>query len=438
MRVNILILNWNGGAYLPDCLAALKDQTYQNYRITLIDNGSTDGSVAAAREQYPALHIIETGANLGFAAGNNAALNHNTAEIVALLNPDVIVSSDWLATMVETFDSDPRIGIVGSKLWYPDGRTIQHGGGFLLSPQAMPGHHAIGEPDRGQVDVARDVDYVIGGAMAIRAEVLEQIGLLDDGYFLYYEDADYCQRARRAGRRVVYAPAATAVHVESATTVKGSFRYLQQFHTGRWRYILKHYPEDTIIDETLTAEGHWLATVDLDERLAVALACQLTLGGWDELLVARSREGAGPLSTNAAGPIRTGMLSLRDAAWALPGDLPDATHLDELANVTEPEFTSAIPFVAAFRSAWNGVAAEPYVRPLLGQQNAFNGHLAQIIVEKWQLLENEFVRLSELQAIHATLQEEARALAQMNRECQQLVVELETRAAALQPSGASD
>jgi GT2 family glycosyltransferase len=433
--VAVLILNWNGRAYLPACLNALTAQTYPPVTVTVIDNGSTDGSAEWLRQQWPSVRLLDLGANVGFAAGNNAAIREITADIVALLNPDVIVSLDWLAQIVAAFAADARVGVVGSKLWYPDGRTIQHGGGYLTLPQAMPGHYAIGEPDTGQADALRDVTYVIGGAAAIRRAVLAEVGLLDEGFFLYYEDVDYCTRARRAGWRVVFEPQATAVHVESATTVKGSFSYLARFHTGRWRYILKQLDAAGIIGETFPAERRWLDGLDLDERLAAALAYEMTLAAWRELLTARAREGVGRMDEDTVAAIRAGLLGLRDEALALPGPPLDADYLARRAHVTAPEFESSVPLVAALRTTWNNIATRWAVAPILAQQNALNEALAGEVLARRQVLEQGFVWLSELQAGHAALEAETRELALQLREAQRVLAELEAQAQPWVASG---
>ncbi len=433
--VNVVILNWNGGDFLPDCLAALARQTYPTYTVTIVDNGSTDGSIAWVRHHYPAIEVIETGVNLGFAAGNNVALESTSADIVTLLNPDVIPSPDWLSNLVDVMSSDPRIGIVGSKLWYPDGQTIQHAGGFIRKPQAMPGHFAIGERDTGQADSLIDVEYVIGGAVAIRREVLGQIGLLDEGFFLYYEDADYCQRARAARRRVVYAPSATAIHIESATAVKGSFGYLQRFHTGRWRYLLKYYGEQAILTDTVAAERQWLAAIDFGERLAAAFAYQMTLADWADIEDARARQGIGPLATDIGTIIRGELVGLRDLAWSLAKPPIDPGPLRSQAHVIAPQLAADNAPGGKFREAWNSIAARWYIEPILAQQNTFNQVLAEGIAAEQSVLEADFaerlLRLSELQAMQAMLQRETRQLVRMSQEAAVLVDDLESQLAAL-------
>ena len=142
---------------------------------------------------------------------------------------------------------------------------------------------------------SRDVDYVIGAALAVKRTVLEQIGLFDEGYFLYYEDVDLCMRARRAGYRVAYVPGAWLTHLESAITIKGSDAYLQWFSSGRWRFILKHYDPDEILSDSLPAEQAWLARCSPAERQAAAVAYRATLAGLPEIWLSRARDGGDPV-----------------------------------------------------------------------------------------------------------------------------------------------
>lgn len=381
--VDVLVLNWNGRAYLDACLSALDRQRFPVRRVVLIDNGSTDGSLDYARERYPHVTLLNNGRNLGFAAGNNAALRDNDADIVALVNPDVVPSADWLEKLVAALSADTRIAVAGSKLWYPDGITLQHAGGVITRPQAMPGHHGIGEADAGQHDTVRDTDYVIGGAIAIRREALQRVGLLDEGFFLYFEDVDYCFRARRAGFRVVYVPEAAAVHVESATAVKGSFSYLQRFHSGRWRFLLKHFDAGEIATQTLAAEAEWLDRVSQEERLAAGLAYTLTLSAWPSILASRTSDGAAALPAEHAEAIRRGLRDLERRAWTvfdLPPSATDPGPLNSAAEVSGRPFQSDVPvigpLIATARAAWNAVAGRETVDRLWEQQNAFNREVA--------------------------------------------------------------
>jgi GT2 family glycosyltransferase len=426
LTLSVCILNWNGRAYLEECLRALYAQDYPADDILVVDNGSTDDSIPFLRERFPALAIHETGSNLGYAAGNNVALRRPAADVVFLLNPDVVLSPGCLGEIAAAMSADPSIGVAGCKLWYPGGRLLQHAGGYLTHPQAFPGHFGLGERDEGQHDAPRDVDYIIGAAMAIRRELVERIGPLDEGYFLYFEDADFCARARRAGFRVTYLPQATAAHVESATTVKGSFAYLQRFHTGRWRYLLKHFAAEELLQATLPADMAWLERLDNSERRAAALAYLATLRGLPGIWAARERDGAAPITLAEQEALQVGLAGLR--ARAREGEFdPDAlARLAAAAVIEEKPFHSDAPIlgplIARFRAAWNDVASRWYLGHLVTQQNAFNRLAVEQVAtyeaelrEQMELLEEQVAVTAELQQrvqeLQAQLTELAREMA---------------------------
>ncbi len=402
--LSVVILNWNGRAWLEACLAALAVQQPPPDRVVLVDNDSGDGSVAFVRERFPWVVVRESGGNLGFAAGNNIALRDDTAEMVVLLNPDVVLAPGALAALTDALAADPHIGIAGAKLWYPDGETLQHAGGFITHPQALPGHYGIGQADGGDHDEPRDVEYVIGAAVALRRSMLDEIGLLDEGYFLYFEDADLCARARRAGYRVVYWPAAAGIHVESATAGKGSFAYLHRFHSGRWRYLLKHFPADEIIRETFPAEMAWLDGLAPTERRAVSLAWLSTQRQLPQILAARAQQGEGALSAAETTAIGEGLAALRQKALAASFDGTGLARLSAAAELREQPFTSTVPLIgpliAAFRTAWNNVASRWYLGHLMTQQNAFN-RLAVVEMERLERELREQMALLEEQVVAA-------------------------------------
>lgn len=276
-RVTIVILTWNASKFLPACLETLLAQQYPAFTIVITDNGSTDGTVPLVRSLYPAtafpaIRIIENRANLGFAGGNNIALRDVDTPFVVLLNPDVELAPDWLSQLIEPMVEEPTIGIAGCKIFEPDGVTLQHAGGYITKPQALSGHYGLGERDVGHHDEQQEVEYVMGAAMAIRREVIQSIGLLDEGFFLYYEDVDYCARTHKAGYRVAYIPDAQLVHNESSTTQRGSAFYYGHVHAGRWRYMLKHFAPELLLDDTVPAEIAWLAQRGHQERLGLQFA----------------------------------------------------------------------------------------------------------------------------------------------------------------------
>ncbi len=425
----IIILNWNGKAYLEACLTALLDQTYKPQEILLADNASTDDSRALVRESFPTVKIIENERNLGYAGGNNAALRQVDSETAVLVNPDIVVARDWLENLLAPFAIDKTIGIVGSRLLYPGKeRQLQHAGGLITHPQAMPAHRGMYEEDKGQFDELADVDFVTGAAIAVRREVLETAGLLDEGYFMYFEDADWCAKARRSGFRVVYAPRATAVHDESAIAVRGSASYLRRFHSGRWRYLLNHFAPAEIINETLPAEATWLEGIEGDERRALGWAYQDSIGDFPAIMVSRTEKDAEVITQSDQGLIIAGLLDLRRVALLWPEKPAQWQELMEASQVEPRPFSSSVPaigpLIARLRDLWASAASKPYTGALNAQQNAFNLAAAQELQaiesrlrafsDVWMRQEEERRELtSEIAAIQQELDKAYRSLSRI-------------------------
>jgi O-antigen biosynthesis protein len=460
--VTVIILNWNGGAYLPACLAALLGVDYPHYRVVVVDNGSSDGSPELVRRQFPQVELIENGCNRGFAAGNNVALRQLKTGYAVLLNPDVVVSPEWLRELIAPMVADPSIGIAGCKLTFPNGR-IQHAGGFITAPQAFPGHYGLNEIDEGQHDSIRDVEYVTGAAMALARPLLNRIGLLDEGYFLYYEEVDFCWRARQAGFRVVYVPGATAVHDESALSRRGSPSYLEQMHSGRWRFLLKHSKLDNVWRETVPAEKAWLAMIGPVERLAMWHAYQKTAAGLAEIWRVRIRDGDSSMSNiteQQMEKVRQELASIegitsQEESTSEPGaaslNLPEqpaivVNALHEKWNVSEQPFTSHVPvigrLITAVRTVWNNVSTKWYVRSVVQQQNEFNYLLvralenhALMLQDHEQALQNQNQMLQDheqaLQNQNQMLQDHEQALQNQNQMLQDHEQALQNHAEAL-------
>jgi GT2 family glycosyltransferase len=259
MNATVIVLSWNGAADLPGCLDALLAQQGAEADTLVVDNGSTDGSVELVRERFPAARLVENGRNLGFSAGMNVGMRllraaPESPDVVVLLNQDTVVAPDWLRNILAPFEHDQRIGAVGCKIYYPDGRTLQHAGAWLERGRAIPRHYGHGELDEGQYDQPRDFEWVTGAALALRLSALDEVGLFDEGYSPgYFEDIDLCWRLRRADYRVHYAPAATLRHAESRST--GDPLRLHTFvNRNRLRFVVKTFPSERIWGEFLIAE----------------------------------------------------------------------------------------------------------------------------------------------------------------------------------------
>jgi GT2 family glycosyltransferase len=263
MRAAIIVLAWNGLGELPACLDSALSQADATADLLVVDNGSVDGSGALVRERYPTVRLVENNRNLGFAAGMNVGMRllreaPDPPQVVVLLNQDTVVAPDWLRSILAPFEQDERIGAVGCKIYYSDGRTLQHAGAWIEPGRAIPRHYGYGESDQGQYDRPRAVEYVTGAAIALRMRALDEIGLLDEGYTHFIEDVDLCWRLRRASYLVHYAPAAMLRHAES-TSVAGWLRRAQLFNRNRLRYVVKTTPPELLWNDFLVAERAYLA-----------------------------------------------------------------------------------------------------------------------------------------------------------------------------------
>ncbi len=214
--VFIILVNWNGKSVTLECLNSLAAVTYSNVKVVVVDNASTDGSAAEFKKRHPQVVILEQNENLRFAGGNNAGMKYaidDGADLICLLNNDTTVDKDFLNHLVLRIQSDAKIGMVGPKIYYHDdpARIWFAGGEFSMWTGTMK-HTGIRELDRGQHDAAREIDYASGCCILTKREVVEQIGMLDESYFMYGEDADWCMRARRAGYSICFEPKAKVWH----------------------------------------------------------------------------------------------------------------------------------------------------------------------------------------------------------------------------------
>ena len=229
-KVYVIVLNWNGKEDTLDCLDSLRSTDYDNYQVVLVDNGSEDDSVRAVKENFPEVEVVETGKNLGFAGGNNVGIEYavkQDADYVFLINNDTTVHPDYLKELVVVAESDAKIGAVGSKIMYHgEPERIWFAGGKINWLKNKGEHIGLDEIDKGQFDEIKEVGYLTGCALLVKREVIEKVGVLEDDYFLYYEDADYSLRIQNAGYKTVYAPKSKIYHKVSRSTKPGSASYV--------------------------------------------------------------------------------------------------------------------------------------------------------------------------------------------------------------------
>jgi GT2 family glycosyltransferase len=220
--VSVIVLNWNGREDTLECLESVLNIDYSTYEVVVVDNGSTDGSVAAIRTRYPKINLIETGKNLGYAEGNNvgirAALNRN-ASFVFLLNNDTIVHPQILRNFVKVAAEIPNAGVFSARIYYKsEPRRIQYAGAEWLKGEGNFIHIGRDETDADiRQDLVNDTAYASGCAMFFRSEVVQKVGFLDPRFFLTFEETDWCYRARKAGYRCLVVSDAKVWHKGSAS-----------------------------------------------------------------------------------------------------------------------------------------------------------------------------------------------------------------------------
>jgi GT2 family glycosyltransferase len=213
---SIIIPNWNGAAHLPVCLSALAAQTYAQHEVLLVDNASTDDSLALVARDYPSVRVLPQTHNLGFTGACNAGLRAARGEFLILLNNDTEAAPDWLAEVVAAFGRYPRAGSVASKMLLFDRRDTLHAAGDLFRRDGTPGNRGVWQKDTGQY-AEGPVFSANGGSSAYRRAMLNDIGLLDDDFYFSLEDVDLGWRAQLRGWPCIYAPRAVMYHKLSAT-----------------------------------------------------------------------------------------------------------------------------------------------------------------------------------------------------------------------------
>jgi len=221
-RLTVVIPNWNGEGFLSACLSSLRLQSFGDFETMLVDNGSTDASVAFVNRNFPEVRVLPLVENGGFSVAVNAGIKASRAEYVALLNNDTEVDPDWLEALVRAADSYPGAGSFASKLVDFDDRHILDGAGDVLRRSGLPYRLGHGEPDRGQYDEAALVFGACAGGALYRRSMLDEIGLFDEDFFANCEDGDLSFRAQLAGYRCLYVPGSVVYHMGSATFGKRS------------------------------------------------------------------------------------------------------------------------------------------------------------------------------------------------------------------------
>lgn len=229
--VGIVVLNWNGWRNTVECLESIGRVQYPGLDVVIVDNGSTDGSREILEERFAEIPLVSTGENLGYAGGNNAGIRYwldRGKDYIGLINNDVVVGSDFLAPLVCALEADRRLGLVAPLILRREEPTqIQCAALEVRIVLGLTGLGGFGEPDVGQYDGVRPVDFLMGACLLVRRAVFEQVGLLEESFFMYAEEIEFASRASRAGFRAAVVGASKVWHRSRGATdqVPGLFLY---------------------------------------------------------------------------------------------------------------------------------------------------------------------------------------------------------------------
>jgi GT2 family glycosyltransferase len=213
--VTAVILNTNRREDTLACLESLERGDYANLSIIVLDNHSTDGSVPAIQERFPQVRIIHLQKNLGYAGNNNvgiAAAIESGAEWVFVLNEDVVLAPDAVSRLIQADQHEPRIGILGPLVYHANEPQVIQSAGGHFTPGWNAYHAGQNQPDNGQYSTPIAVDWISGCALLVRREVIQQVGMLDERFFYYWEETEWCWRAARAGWGIFLIPQAKIWH----------------------------------------------------------------------------------------------------------------------------------------------------------------------------------------------------------------------------------
>jgi GT2 family glycosyltransferase len=298
VAASAIVLNFNGRGYVEDAVQSLLDQDFPGLEVIVVDNGSSDGSDGEVERRFGGrVRLLRTGRNLGFGAGNNVGIREGRGRYVLLLNNDAVATPSFAREMVAAAESDPRVGMVAAKVLELERRDVIDTVGHLLYPDGLNRGRGRLETDAGQYDGCREALFPSGAAALYRRAMLDEIGLFDESFFLYGDDAELGLRGRLAGWRCAFTPRAVAHHHYSRTT--GAYSTLKAFHVERNRVwvLVKLFPLSLILLSPFYT------------------AARLTLAAWAGLT---GRGAAGRLARERSLPHLVGV-TLRAYASALRG-----------------------------------------------------------------------------------------------------------------------
>lgn len=273
-HVSIIIVSWNAKEYLLKCISSLINHTFGiDSEIIVVDNASSDGSAEAVRLNYPDVILIRNKDNLGFAKANNIGIKIATGQYIALINSDIEFIDNTLLKMIEYMEINPEIGIMGPQILNPD-LTVQPScekapNLWISLCRAFALDNLFPTISRPPHDTIRFVNVIVGCFWVVRATAIERVGLLDEGFFIYAEDFDWCKRFNAAKWKVAYYPNTRAIHYGGASSSNEKMRFNLEMRRAMMRYYGKHLG--------LSAQFALFIILLVHETIRIAGQCALTL-----------------------------------------------------------------------------------------------------------------------------------------------------------------
>lgn len=276
-QVSVVILNWNQAELTIDCLKSVYAQDYDNFFVIVVDNGSTDRSPELIQKQFPQVEMILNDHNVGYSKGNNIGIEQaiqKDADYVFLLNNDTEVDPAMLISLVNAAESDPKIGLIGPKMFYADKTDLVWcGDSYIDWKHASFQRHRTDDEMASRLE-PKEVDFIDSCAILIRRTVLERIGSLNEDYFINFDDYDFNMRVKKTGNKIIHVPYANMWHKVSATMgqaspattyyyTRNSLLFFATHAPGIWKFIA---PLLVVIDTARTV-GAWMVRPKFREEI---------------------------------------------------------------------------------------------------------------------------------------------------------------------------
>lgn len=242
MDLTIIIVSWNTSGLLSQCLSSVYETGSRfTFEVIVVDNGSTDDSAVMVERRFPAAKLIRNEQNRGFAAANNQGLEIGSGRYFMLLNSDTIVLPGVIDALIEIADQNPNVGVVGPKLLNMDGSLQKSWAGFPSFLSELVGQNFRQRTPVRHIPNTFDVDWIMGACMLVKSEVLQNVGKLDEDYFFYSEETDWCFRIKKQNWKIWYAADIAIYHLGGGSTKRGSVAQLVRLYQAKLLYFQKNH-----------------------------------------------------------------------------------------------------------------------------------------------------------------------------------------------------